>query len=889
HIASNTLYLIPPKYFLTVFNGKLLLSPFDKSRGIHLPIDVFMLSLAEDFESNAIGIILSGTGSDGSIGIQAIKKAGGMTMAQDLETAQFDGMPRSAIATGMIDYTCPPDHMPEVILNYTNHPCIARNGTHQYALSPEDTDLNKILALIRNHTEVDFTYYKPSTVIRRIERRMGIVQVESIRKYLHYLYENNEEINLLYRDLLVGVTRFLRDLDEFIFLNDHIIPKLFENTRKEKQIRVWVAGTSTGEEAYTIVMLLNRYKDQAGMPHKISVFATDIDQHALDKAADGVYPEGIANDLKSDLLERYFSKIDNGFKVKSYIREQVIFARQNIFKDPPFTRIDLITCRNLLIYLQTNLQKDVMDIFHFALKDKGYLFLGTSETVGTLSHNFLPMDKRIKIFQHTGRGAPPMKTKFVHKGFATNMRTGYSDNDNNFSIKQKEQLENYYQSIINEISQLSVVIDSFGMILETFGNPEKFLKFPLGKARMDIKKLVPDKVSMIISTGIRHVINEKKAITYRDLKIDEPNEAFFLDIHMAPIKMLSSNKENILVVFDETSKTIPQDGQVDVQANTDRHILDLEKEIQYTRENLQATIEELHTSNEELQSTNEELISSNEELQSTNEELNSVNEELNTVNSEYQEKVAELYETNNDLNNLIHSIDIGTIFLDKKLCIRKFTPAITREINLLSQDIGRPLSDFSSSILQNLYQDARNVIDTGKKIERTLRGKKGRWYLVQTLPYIEERDEIGGVIMTMVDISREKNAALKIERQNDHLKKLIDINPKATIITDKHGIIQNINQAAETILGKPGKLLINQSMIDSDIEFTDLDDNPILSENDPINIVIKTKKPLEKYLMKIKRPDHSTFVLNVFGNPFFTIDDDIHGIVFVFETVAHQQ
>jgi two-component system CheB/CheR fusion protein len=882
-ITPNSVYLIPPKHFLKLFNGTLCLNPFDKTRGVQLPIDVFMISLAEDIESRSIGIIFSGTGSDGSIGVQAIKKAGGMTMVQDLETAQFDGMPRAAMATGMIDYKCPPDHMPDIIMNYTHHPCISRNDSKQTILNPEDTDLSKILSLIKNQTDVDFTYYKPNTIIRRIERRMGIVQAESIRKYLQYMYENSDEINMLYKDLLVGVTRFLRDTDEFNFLNDYVIPQLFENTKMEKKIRVWVAGTSTGEEAYTILILLNRYKELNGMNHNISVFATDIDQHALNKAADGIYPEGISHDLKPDLLDQYFHKIDDGYKVKKYIREQVIFARQNIFKDPPFTRQDLITCRNLLIYLQNNLQKDVMEIFHFALKDNGYLFLGTSETVGSLSHHFKPMDKRIKIFQHAGRGTPPLKSKLIKQGFSAHIHADYNKKDTILSFKQKEQIENYYQSIINEISQLSVVIDQTGIIVETFGEPEKFLKFPLGKASMDIKKLLPGKISMIISTGIRHIINEKKSIVYRDLSIDDNKESVFLNIKMAPIKVYPSNNVHVLIIFEENSKLLLNDKNIDIEASTQRHIMDLEKEIQYTRENLQATIQELHTSNEELQSTNEELISSNEELQSTNEELNSVNEELNTVNSEYQEKVTELYETNNDLNNLIRSSDIGTIFLDKNLCIRKFTPAINREINLLSQDIGRPLSDFSSPILKHLYQDAQKVIEHGEKIERSIRGDQGKWFLLNTLPYMDEREKIGGVVMTIVDISREKQAYLNMETQNAYLMNLIDINPTATIIVDKNGIVKRINQAAENVLGKPGIHFINHPFEQPDIIFTDMNDHPLSSEKNPIQLVFKSKKPLIKYQVKVKRPDQSSIALNVYGNPFFNLDNDVDGIVFVFE------
>jgi len=887
-VKANSIYLIPPKNFLTIFNGKLLLNPFNKERGIHLPIDAFFTSLAEDLGPRSIGIILSGTGSDGSIGIKSIKKAGGMVMVQSFETAQFDGMPRSAIATGMIDYICPPEKMPDMITNYIKHPFISNNGENQYSLSLEDTDFNKILAMLRNRTEVDFTYYKSSTILRRMERRMGIAQANSIGEYLDYIFHNSNEIDMLYRDLLVGVTRFFRDTDEFNFFNETIIPKIFENTKKEKNIRVWVAGTSTGEEAYTITILLNRYKEKMGLHHKISIFATDIDQHALDSAAYGVYPEGIANDLSSEILEEFFQKLNNEYKVKTFIREQIIFARHNIFKDPPFTKLDLITCRNLLIYLQNNLQQNIMEIFHFALKDKGFLFLGTSETVGTLSHNFIPMDNRIKIFRHEGQGAPPIKSRLMNKNFSKHIRMGTAGNELNMPLQQKEQIESYYQSIINEICYLVVIVDNAGLIIETFGHPGKFLKFPLGKANLDIKKMVSTKIGTILSTGIRQVLSEKKRIRYRDLKDNTSNDHFYMDIKLAPINILPSNEQYVLIMFEESEKKNAfHVNDMDVESNTEQHIVDLEKEIQYTRESLQATIEELHSSNEELQSTNEELLSSNEELQSTNEELNSVNEELNTVNAEYQEKVTELYETNNDLNNLIRSIDIGTIFLDKHLCIRKYSNAITKEINLLLQDIGRPVSDFSSPILKHLYKDSKLVINNGENIERTVKGEKGKWYQINTQPYMDDRKTIQGVIMTMVDITREKNAALKIETQNNHLKKLIDINPKPTIITDSKGIIQNINQAAEKTLNIEAEAIINKSMDNICIKMADINDQQILFENHPVNLICKTNQPLEKYIIKMTLSNNKTLFLNLFGNPFFNTDNDIDGIVFVFETIAH--
>jgi len=889
-IEANKVYLIPPKNFLSFFKNKLLLKQFEKERGVNLPIDVFFLSLAEDIGPRSIGVILSGTGSDGSIGLKAIKKGGGMVMVQNIESAQFDGMPRSAIATGMVDYICPPENMPDLIMNYVKHPYISKNGENLFSLSPEDTDLNKILALLRNRTDVDFTYYKPNTVIRRIERRMGIAQADSIRDYLHFLYENNSEIDLLYRDLLVGVTRFFRDKDEFNFLNEEIIPKIFENTKDEKRIRAWVAGTSTGEEAYTIVMLLNRYKETYGLPHKITVFATDIDQHALEKAANGVYPEGIVNDLGSEIIEEYFSKIKTEYKVKTFIREQVIFARQNIFKDPPFTKLDLITCRNLLIYLQNNLQKNIMDIFHFALKDKGFLFLGTSETVGTLSRHFIPMDSRIKIFRHDGHGMPPLKTNYSDKLFSGRIRQANQADNPTFSSRQKEQLETYYQNIINEICQLSVVVDAAGLIIETFGSPEKFLKFPVGKASWNINKLVHPNLSLVLSTGIRKVINEKKRMIYRDFIVEEGDQRISLDINLSPINFSQEIDKHVLIVFKENHMTqLPDIHELDVKVNTEAHIKDLEKEIQYTRENLQATIEELHSSNEELQSTNEELLSSNEELQSTNEELNSVNEELNTVNAEYQEKVTELDETNNDLSNLINSIDVGSIFLDKNLCIRKFTPAMTREVNLFLQDIGRPISVFSSPILMQLSENAPHVINQDKVIERTVKGSAGKWYLLKILPYKDERNDINGVVMTMVDITKEKESYVKIETQNEYFRTLIAINPKPTIVTDNTGSIREINQAAETLfsISRDEYLLSTMNTIYEKI--TDINDTPLTKENTPVQKVLFLKKSLEKYLVKMHLKSNQILVMSIFGNPFFDRNNNIDGIVFVFETIAHHK
>lgn len=408
-IMPDRIYLLPPKKNLTIFNRQLLLTTPDPALPFNLPIDFFFRSLAEDQEEKSVGIILSGTGSDGSRGIQAIKKAGGMVMVQDEQSAKFDGMPRSAIGTGLADYVEIPEKMPEIILSFISHPLIAGTSRNIAEFSQDETEMAKLIAMIRTRTGVDFSFYKQATIQRRIERRMGMSQTVNLRGYLKYINEHNEEIDALYRDMLIGVTRFFRDKDEFDYLKKNIIPVLFKNCLKNKIIRAWVAGCSTGEEAFTIAILLYDYMLSLKDHYEIKVFATDIDNDAIIKAGHGIYPEGIAADMDPVFLDKYFDRTAEGFRVKRHIRELVIFARQNILKDPPFTKIDIITCRNLLIYLRTRLQKDVLALFHFALKDKGYLFLGPSESVGDASDYFLAEHRSVKVFLHKGQGIPPVR------------------------------------------------------------------------------------------------------------------------------------------------------------------------------------------------------------------------------------------------------------------------------------------------------------------------------------------------------------------------------------------------------------------------------------------------------------------------------------------------
>lgn len=995
---ADHVYLIPPKKNLTVFNRKLLLASLSHHRGLNLPIDVFFRSLAEDQEEKAIGIILSGTGSDGTRGIMAIKKAGGLVIVQDEKSAQFDGMPKSAINTGVVDFVCIPEQMPEIILNYITHPFIGEKRKHYETISTQETDLTKVIALLRSRTSVDFTYYKTSTVVRRIERRMGIVQAATVKEYLDYLVDHPEELDSLYKDLLIGVTRFFRDKEEFEFLKNRIVPGIFENNKKEKTIRVWVVGCASGEEAFTIAILLQNYMDslyeketgqkalieaspedlsQAGnlqrenpknldanlrkpgergysRKYEVKVFATDIDKNAIEKASLGHYPDGIATDLPDDLLERYFIKTDEGYKVRRHIRELVIFASQNVLRDPPFTKLDLITCRNLLIYLQPNLQKDVMAIFHFSLKDKGYLFLGTSETVGDLSGHFIPVDRKIKIFQHQGVGAPPIKDslRLAQPQVYRPKSTQGNLNQTMVNIKTSRQLEiqeRYYQDLINQLTECAVIVNADGTLVETFGKPDRFLKQKPGKVNLDITKMVGTELSLALGTGLRNAVKEKKMIQYDDIPVYGEETMRLTSLKIIPLQGLEGRKaldvyetgktgnkekqtghegetrpnqyeqlyrmgteedeipsgqsrktvyavsqsQKLMVVFHSKEKRKKKQHEttpvIPFSREKDQHLLDLEKEIQYTRENLQTTIEELQTANEELQATNEELLASNEELQSTNEELNSVNEELNTVNAEYQSKITELTELNNDMDNLLRSTEIGTIFLDINLHIRKFTPAVVKEINLLRQDIGRPLTDLSSPVLNSIKEDVYHVLRNVEKVEKTIQGEGERYYLAQMLPYLDEHRNCGGVVISLVNITLQKKAEKALKEQFDVMKQVLETSPAATIMVDGKGRITFANKAFQNTLQMDIQDLKDQLFDSATLCFTNLNGDALDGENRLITRIKTDRKPVEKYLVRFARTSEDEIIFSINANPTFNQQHEVDGAVLTFTEIAHRK
>lgn len=648
--------------------------------------------------------LLSGTGSDGMRGVKAVKEAGGMIMVQDENTAKFDGMPRSAISTGLADLVLAPEDMPDQLISYSQQ-------SQSAPLIPIDTqkinheNIARIFSLLRSRTGVDFTFYKPSTIIRRLERRMNLNQITEISEYARFLENFPQELNLLYKELLIGVTSFFRDPEAFDFLAETVIPALFDNAEGER-LRIWVAGCSTGEEAYSIAMLFHEHMEKTGKKLDVKIFATDIDRDAIVKAGNGIYPESSAMEIGQTRVGKYFQNRSGRLQIARHIREMVVFAQHNLIKDPPFTNIDLISCRNMLIYLQPVLQKKAMAMFHFSLRAEGlgYLFLGSSETTGEYSDSFKSIDRKWKFFTTIGKRNVSYERDFVntfiHKTPERKAPAHYSSGMRGMRPYQEDRfLERLLQSLTDEQYPLIIMINESGEIIYLIGDATGILKFPSGRMISDITKLATKAIAIPLSTGIQKVFKKGEEVCYSNIKLEEGiPRPINLHIKLVPEK---KGQERMAVVFVRPASSEPgieneKPGRsFDVAKETQQRINDLEQELQFTKENLQATIEELETSNEELQATNEELLSSNEELQSANEELQSVNEELFTVNSEYQHKILELTELNNDIDNLLRSIEVGTIFLDENLEIRKFTPRINSVIKILDQDIGRPFHHLS--------------------------------------------------------------------------------------------------------------------------------------------------------------------------------------------------
>ncbi|HRD65574.1 MAG TPA: chemotaxis protein CheB [Candidatus Competibacter sp.] len=801
-VEPNQVYLIPPKMQLTLSHGKLLLNEIDHSKGLVLPIDIFFKSLAEDQGERAVGVILSGTGSDGTRGVRAIKEAGGMVMVQEESSAKFGGMPGSAIATGLADFVLPPEQMTEALLKFVRHPYVKNSPDQSGGLLTEENQLDNLLALLRKETGVDFSLYKPSTILRRIERRMGIAQSITVEEYVRYFQQSPQEVKALYKDLLISVTKFFRDPEAFEILRKKVIPEMFASANPDQPIRIWVAGCATGEEAYSVAMLCADHLENSKKTFDVKIFATDLDKEALDYAGRGIYPESIVVDLPDEKLRRYFLKEGNSYHIQRHIRQMVVFAAHNILSDPPFAKISLVTCRNLLIYLQPVLQQRVLTAFSFALYPQGYLFLGSSETIGDLTGYFETVSLRHKIFRHRGENRPALSEGIdlapLHKQMTRRATDQLAPLRQTRASNREQIVDRITAKLLREYLPACLVVEESGQLVYTYGTPGDFLALPAGQATLNAFEMLPRALALVLSSAIHKAIKDSKPLPYRDIRLRNHGKMRSINMTVEPFRDENGMGTLYLVFLAEVPLTplaAAEGESLDLDNKASQRINELERELQISRENLQATIEELETTNEELQATNEELLAANEELQSTNEELQSVNEELYTVNAEYQNKIAELGELNNDMMNLLTGTGIGKIFLDTNLRIRKFTQPITQEIDLLPHDIGRLVGDFAHPFLQAIRRDAEIVLKTHNTIDQLLKSANGRWYLLRLVPYLAQQNEMSGVIAALVEVTALKESQLAARNAEQVASAVLHSLASAVCAVNEQGIVILTNDA----------------------------------------------------------------------------------------------
>lgn len=761
-LELNHIYLIPPRKNMTIFQGKLLLSEQQQTRVLNLPIDIFFRSLARDQEKNAIGIILSGTGSDGTLGIRAIKEYGGITMVQDDKSAKFDGMPRSSISTGLVDFILPPSQLAEEIITYVKHPFVSKKESPENILEKNSNSLLKIISQLRETNGVDFSNYKENTIIRRIEKRISINRLNDFEEYERFLANNIRESNILFNELLIGVTRFFREEESFKKLKEEAIIPIIKGSSANKEIRVWVPACSTGEEAYTLAILIKEALNELNITREIKIFATDLDVLSLEYAGIGFYPDNIASDVTHERLTRFFIKRDGGYQIHDSIRSMIIFAKQNILQDPPFSKIDLISCRNLLIYLKNETQYKLLSLFYLSLNEGGTLFLGSSESLGSIAEGFNVIDSKAKIFTQKKGFRPPIIETYNLNSSQKNRSelkniASYIKNTKPKAIG----LEGIFDDILNDFIPPSVIIDERYNIIHTIHQVSEYLTFPIGEMSLNLLKMLPKETAVIVNSLLKRIEKKETSISTGQIRgknghsinikgkriIDKKTgETYFL-ISFIDIKEKRKEKEHVL--------TEPQEFK--------RHYLErieeLEKELQNKSESLQATVEELETANEELQSSNEELIASNEELQSTNEELQSVNEELYTVNSEHIKKIEELSELYADMDNILRNTNIGTLFIDRNLTIRKINDIASTLTSILPSDIGRPLLQLSlQNFNSNFFRDIRTVLDTLMPLEKDIQHLNGNWYLMRIIPYRTIENAVEGLMVTFFNISNLKES-----------------------------------------------------------------------------------------------------------------------------------
>lgn len=773
-IKPNYIYVIPPNKSMSLLNGALHLFEPIESRGFRLPIDIFFRSLADDRQDKSIGIILSGMGSDGSLGLKIIKEKNGIVMVQDPSTAKFDGMPQSAIKTVVPDVVAPVEKLPSKLISI-----VSNIDTINYEPKIDDvskTSLDKIIILLRQQSGNDFSFYKKTTLMRRIERRKIVHQIDSLQNYVRFCQENPKEIDILFKELLIGVTHFFRDAPVWEMLKENIFPSLLNEIPDGTILRAWVAGCSTGEEAYSLAIIFKEAlkENKKNKNLKLQIFATDLDSDAIDKARKGFFSSSSLEDVSSERLNDFFTVVGDDYRVNSSIREMVVFAVQNVIKDPPFTKLDLITCRNLLIYLEPELQKKVISLFNYSLNPNGILLLGNAESLGNFNDGFEPIDTKLKLYKRT-------KTPFVPKlpHFPSSFSSQKRGTVENPMIKPKitENIQTQAdQIILQRFAPASVLVNDLGDIIYITGRTGKYLEPVAGKANWNIHAMAREGLRQELLIAFRKTIQNYNPVVLNNIKIDNNGNPLYVNVTVQRLESPDSIKNMIMVVFNDILDFSEKDlsNLKTGKQDSNRIIKELEIELHKSFEELQSTREEMITSQEELKSTNEELQSTNEELQSTNEELTtskeemqSMNEELQTVNAELQRRVSDFVQANNDMKNLLNNTGIATLFLDKELNIRRFTDEVVKIFKIRTTDIGRPITELVTDLIYpELETHARQVIKNLMTIESIITTKDGRWFNLRIMPYRTIDDRIDGLVITFFNITLNKNLEIELKEAN---------------------------------------------------------------------------------------------------------------------------
>ena len=781
-VQADHVYVIPPNKDMSILHGTLHLLEPASPRGLRLPIDFFLRSLAQDQQEHSIGVILSGMGSDGTLGLRAIKENGGVVLVQDPATAKFDGMPRSAIDAGLADIVAPGDDLPGRIIAYLKRTPLSYSPG-QALEDKTQSALEKAIILLRTHTSHDFSLYKRNTLYRRIERRMGIHQIDKIAVYIRYLQENPQELDLLFKELLIGVTSFFRDGAAWDELRDRVIPALLASRPAGQALRAWVPGCSTGEEAYSLALVFKEAMEKLKPAKKftLTVFATDLDKDAIDKARQGVYPANIAADVSPERLKRFFAKVEHGYRVVSEIREMVVFAPHSLIMDPPFTKLDILSCRNLLIYLAPELQKKLFPLFHYSLSPGGILFLGSAETVGGFTDLFATLDGKSRLYRRTESAtrAEPVDFPSSYAPYSP-VRTAAS-----LETKAPLSLQSLADHLVLEhYSPPAVLVNDRGDILYVSGRTGKYLEPAAGKANWNIFVMVREGLRYELTNAFQKALRQKGTVVLKRLRIETNGEEHFVNLKIQRLEEPEPLRGSVMIVFADAAapqetkapERVGKRGKAPVHnprlAELERKQQQVCLELQTTREDMQASQEELRSANEEMQSTNEEMQSTNEELTTSKEEMQSLNEELQTVNAELQVRVDELSQSNNDMKNLLNSTDIATLFLDKDLKVRRFTTQATKIIKLIPGDVGRPITDLASDLLYpELVADAREVLQKLGFAEKPVNARDGRWFTVRIMPYRTHDDRIDGLVITFADITVAKTLEAKLRDKHTVLEK----------------------------------------------------------------------------------------------------------------------